>query len=137
MTQNLDKFVTKMHLLSLCVMHEGLPYPSSAFYAYNEKNSNLIIAGDSKTTHIKAIELCDKVAVTIALDTKIVGKIKGVQILGGMRKARKEEEKIYFKKYPYSLALKPEIWTIEINYAKFTDNTLGFGKKEIWVRDLT
>jgi uncharacterized protein YhbP (UPF0306 family) len=27
-----------------------------------------------------------------------------------------------------------EIWTIKINRIKYTDNTLGFGKKIIWER---
>ncbi|NLK66001.1 MAG: hypothetical protein GX282_00775 [Campylobacteraceae bacterium] len=135
MTQNLDKFVTKMHLLSLSVIHENAPYPSNAFYAYDKEGSNLIVAGESKTTHIKVLKENNRVAVTIALDTKIVGKVQGVQILGTMREANDSEKKIYFKRYPYALAMKPEIWTIEINYAKFTDNTLGFGNKEIWERE--
>lgn len=135
MTEKMDKFVEKMHLLSLSVIENNIPYQSSAFYAYDKNNSNLVVAGSSDTTHIKALKFCDKVAVCIALDTKIVGKIQGIQILGFMRKASKKEREIYFKKYPYAIALKPEIWTIVINWAKFTDNTLTFGKKEIWTRD--
>ena len=44
----------------------------------------------------------------------------------------KELKKLYFKAFPYALALSPKLWQIKVNYFKMTDNRLGFGKKIIW-----
>lgn len=65
----------------------------------------------------------------MALETKLIGKIQGVQFTGMFREATEVEKKAYFKRFPYALAMQPVLWGIEITYLKFTDNTLGFGKK--------
>jgi len=44
----------------------------------------------------------------------------------------KELENIYFKSFPYAVAMNPKPWQIKVNYFKMTDNKLGFGKKIIW-----
>lgn len=134
MSEKFDKFLKKMHLLSLAVLHENTPYSCSCFYAYDENLKIFVVACDSETTHIKAILANSGVSGTVALDTKIVGKIKGVQFKGVMKKANENESEIYFDKFPFAKAIKPELWSIEILWIKFTDNTLGFGKKIIWER---
>ncbi|MCD8212877.1 MAG: hypothetical protein LUC34_02290 [Campylobacter sp.] len=129
------KFINKMHLLSLCVIDEcGLPYPASCFYAFDELNLALIVAASSKTKHIKALKQNNNVAGTIALDTKIVGKIEGLQFRAKMIAADERERNLYFRRFFYAVAMKPEIWSIKLEWIKFTDNTLGFGKKIIWNR---
>lgn len=42
--------------------------------------------------------------------------------------------KDYFKKHPVALLMPGEIWALQVNQIKMTDNTLGFGKKIIWNR---
>ena len=129
------KFIKKMHLLSLSVIGEdGLPYPASCFYAFDERDLALIVAGSSDTSHIRALDRCCDVAGTIALDTKIVGKIEGVQFRAKMSVANDRERDLYFKRFFYALAMKPEIWALELSWIKFTSNTLGFGKKIVWTR---
>ena len=59
----------------------------------------------------------------------MVGKIQGVQFTGVFKAANEAEKKAYFKRFPYAIAMTPSLWSIEIGYLKFTDNTLGFGKK--------
>lgn len=132
MYEEIDKFVKKMHLLSFCVSFDNKPYCASAFYAYDEKNSSLIFASDEKTSHIQMALKNPILSGIIHLDTKIVGNIKGVQLLGEFKKANEEQKKIYFKRFPYALALKPSIWCMEISWAKFTNNKAIFGKKLIW-----
>ncbi|WP_170020732.1 hypothetical protein [Campylobacter sp. RM16190] len=134
MDERILKFISRMHLLSLAVISDAKPYAASCFYAFDRENFSLIVAGDDKTTHIKALEISSEVAGTIALDTKIVGNIKGVQFKGMMRRANESESKIYFKRFPYALAMRPEIFTIKLTWVKFTHNALGFGKKIEWNR---
>lgn len=123
-----------MHILSLCVCKNNLPYCASAFYAYDEINSVLIFAGDKKTNHIKIALENSNISGIIHLDTKIVGKIKGIQFLGKFKEADENQKKLYFKRFPYAAVLKPAIWCVEINWAKFTNNKAVFGKKMIWQR---
>ncbi|MEJ2373224.1 MAG: hypothetical protein P8Y16_05450, partial [Sulfurimonas sp.] len=69
----------------------------------------------------------------ILLETKEIGKIQGLQFRGIFRKNEdKELSKLYFKTFPYALALQPKLWIIDVDYFKLTDNRLGFGKKIIW-----
>ncbi|MGP1485990.1 MAG: hypothetical protein ACTTJC_07920 [Campylobacter sp.] len=133
MDDRIVKFLSQMHLLSLSVIFQNCPYAASCFYAFDSEKFLLIVAGSLDSVHTKA-GLDSEVAGTIALDTKIVGKIKGVQFKGRMVKADKESEKIYFKRFAYAALMKPEIFAIELKFVKFTCNTLGFGKKLIWTR---
>lgn len=122
-------FLKKHHLLTLATCNENVPYCASCFYAFDDQHATFIIATETKTRHGKEALDNTHVAGTIALETKIVGKIQGVQFTGLFRKASKEEEKRYLKRFPFAMAMQPSLWSIDIHYLKFTDNTLGFGKK--------
>lgn len=72
---------------------------------------------------------------TIHLETKEIGKIQGLQFEGEIKKASMKAKKAYLLSFPLSAALMPTLWEIEINYAKLTNNELGFGKKLVWQKD--
>ena len=133
MDERIVKFLKKMHLASVCAIDdEGRPYAFSAFYAFDELNLSLLLASSDETSHIKFLKNSKLVAGTVALDTKIVGKIEGVQFQGVMREASESEREIYFKRFLYAKAMDPKIWSISLEKLKFTSNTLGFGKKIFW-----
>ncbi|NCD11518.1 MAG: hypothetical protein EOL93_03120 [Epsilonproteobacteria bacterium] len=126
----ISAFIKKHHLLSLATSCNNQPYCASCFYAFIESVPALIIATDvQKTRHGKEALANEKVAGSIALETKIVGKIQGVQFTGIFQEATEKEKRAYLKRFPYALAMRPSLWSIHISYLKFTDNTLGFGKK--------
>lgn len=123
-------FLEKHHLLTLATSHDNIPYCASCFYAFIKERATFVIATDiTKTRHGKEVSANAHVAGTVALETKLVGKIQGVQFTGIFKEANEEERKVYFKRFPYALAMNPSLWSISITYLKFTDNTLGFGKK--------
>ena len=124
MDERIVKFLKKMHLASICVVDdEGQPYSFSAFYAFDSSDDS---------SHIKFLKNSKLVAGTVALDTKIVGKIEGVQFQGQMKEAKENEKEIYFKRFFYAKAMDPKIWCINLEKLKFTSNVLGFGKKIKW-----
>jgi hypothetical protein len=41
----------------------------------------------------------------------------------------------YHKKFPFALAKSGEVYTIQLESIKFTDNTKGFGTKVHWKRE--
>jgi len=133
MDERIVKFLKKMHLASVCTIDDdGQPYAFSAFYAFDEVNFSLLLASSDESSHVKFLKNSKLVAGTIALDTKIIGKIEGVQFQGAMSEASTSEQEIYFKRFFYAKAMNPKIWSISLENVKFTSNTLGFGKKIFW-----
>ena len=127
------EFIAQHHVMSLATTYQDELSVCSLFYAYSEEKNIFVLASSDDTTHIKHINYNPRVAGNILLETKSVGKIQGLQFRGVFKELEdKELKKLYFKAFPYALALNPKLWTIEINYFKMTDNRLGFGKKIIW-----
>lgn len=122
-------FINKHHLLTLATSCDNTPYCASCFFVFDKEAPCFIIATDEKTRHGREALLNPTVAGTIALETNMVGKIQGIQFSGIFRVATVGEKMTYFKRFPYALAMNPSLWSIDIGYIKFTDNTLGFGKK--------
>lgn len=76
------------------------------------------------------------VAGTVALETKTVGKIQGIQFAGEMIRADSpKQQELYFKAFPYARVMNPILWCIRMERCKMTDNRFGFGKKLIWKRE--
>jgi len=136
MDTNLKKiidFIKEHHVLTLATAVENEVSACSLFYAYDEESNSFIVASSEETQHIKNIEQNPKVAGNILFETKEVGKIQGVQFCGEFKGLHETKLKtLYFKTFPYALALAPKLWQIEVDFFKFTDNRLGFGKKLIW-----
>lgn len=129
----IDTFLQNHHVLSLATTYKDELSVCSLFYTYTKEENSFIVASETKTTHIQHIQQNQKVAGNIVLETKIVGKIQGVQFKGNFTELQDSElKKLYFKKFPYAKILSPKLWQIKIKYFKMTDNSLGFGKKLIW-----
>lgn len=136
MDEKIGKFISKHHLLSLATFGEFL-WCCSAFYAFDEDTGAFVIASDEQTVHIQNAKINIRVAGTIAQETKIVGKIQGIQFSGTISDVEdKREKELYLKRFPYALAMNPTLWKIELDTIKMTDNTLGFGKKLMWKREI-
>ena len=132
---SIQKFITKHHLLTLATCQHNQPYCATCFYAFDKHHISFVIATDEKTRHGREALENAHVSGTIALETKVIGKIQGIQFTGRYQKANEQEVKTYFKRFPYALAMNPSLWSIAIEYIKFTDNTLGFGTKLEYVKE--
>ena len=70
---------------------------------------------------------------------KTVALIRGVQFTGEIRRLGEEESAEprarYNRRFPVARVLSAPMWEIRLSELKFTDNTLGFGKKLHWTRD--
>ncbi|MDD3324427.1 MAG: pyridoxamine 5'-phosphate oxidase family protein [Sulfurospirillaceae bacterium] len=127
--KKIEDFIDEHHLLSLAVTDGEKPYCASCFFAFSKKDVVFIIASSNDTKHVKKALLNPHVAGTIALETSNIGEIRGIQFEGLFKKASKEEKQLYFKSFPYALAMLPTLWSIDVRHIKFTDNRLGFGTK--------
>lgn len=136
MIEKIEAFISRHHLLSLATMGERL-WCCSMFYAYDPQSVSFIVASDETTEHMNNVLQNPHIAGTVALETKTVGKIQGIQFSGVMSKAEKKGYDLYFKAFPYARIMNPILWRIRLDEIKMTDNTLGFGKKATWKRSFS
>jgi len=125
-------FIEEHHVMSLATYGNSLSV-CSLFYAYHKDSNSFVVASSDETQHIKDVKVNSSVAGNILLETKSVGKIQGLQFKGEFTLLEDDTlKKLYFKEFPYALALLPTLWKIEVEHFKYTDNRLGFGKKVVW-----
>jgi hypothetical protein len=136
MSSNLDKidtFLSQHHVLSLATCRDNQLSSCNLFYAFDIQSVSFVVASSEDTLHVEHIQENPIVAGTVVLETKTIGKIQGVQFRGKfIDLENKELKRLYFKAFPYAIAMNPKLWQIKIDYFKMTDNKLGFGKKIIW-----
>lgn len=134
MIEKIERFIDEHHLLSLATKGERL-WCCSMFYAYDPKTVSFIVASDETTEHMNNVAQNIHVAGTVALETKTVGKIQGIQFAGVMEACADTRKSLYFDAFPYARVMNPTLWVIRLDEVKMTDNTLGFGKKVTWKRE--
>ena len=131
--KKIAEFIEEHHVLSLATTFENEISVCSLFYAYSKEKNSFVVASSEQTTHIENVKQNNRVAGNILLETKTIGKIQGVQFQAEFFPLKDTELKeLYFKTFPYALALLPTLWEIKVSSFKMTDNRLGFGKKLIW-----
>ena len=95
-----------------------------------------VFSSDMDTKHAQDALINSYVAGSVVLETKIVGKIQGIQFNGNMYVPENElmtkAKKRYMKKYPFARLMETTLWVLKLHFIKLTDNRLSFGKKMIW-----
>lgn len=139
MDKKIIEFISEHHVLTLATAVKGQPYCCNLFYAFDQDSSSFVFTSSTSTRHGSEALENSHVAASIVLETKIVGKIEGLQITGRIYRPEGEQlksaKRLYLKKYPYAMVMDLELWILDVDFAKLTDNKLGFGKKIIWNRD--
>ncbi|MDD5570395.1 MAG: pyridoxamine 5'-phosphate oxidase family protein [Bacteroidales bacterium] len=129
-------FIKKHHVFTLATSRDNKPYCSTMFYVFLEKEQMFVFTSDNDTKHIEDILVNKNVAGAIALETSIIGKIQGIQFTGKIEKCEGDflnyAKKIYLKRFPVAVFAELNLWSINVDFIKLTDNRLGFGKKLIW-----
>ena len=133
MDERFIKFIKKHHVLTLATVNgEGMPYVANCFYAFDTKRKHFVFTSDLATRHGAEMAANSSVALSIVLETRIVGRVQGLQVTGRALRGDDEARKCYIKRFPYAAAADLELWMVEPTLMKLTDNTLGFGKKLVW-----
>jgi uncharacterized protein len=134
------KMIHRHHIFTLATSANNIPYCSTCFYAYDAETNLFIFTSENDTRHIADALKQPKVAGAIALETKIIGKIRGIQFTGEIKEISgnelKKHKKTYLNRFPYVAPFINDtpFWIIEPGFFKLTDNNLGFGKKIIWTK---
>lgn len=133
--KKIERFIARHHVLTLATATaQGAPYCCNCFYAYDKAAAAFIFTSDPATHHAEMMLSNARVAASIVLETRIVGKVQGLQITGYANRATEADRLTYLKSFPYAAVAELHLWRLEADFLKLTDNTLGFGKKLIWQR---
>lgn len=133
--KKIEEFIGRHHVLTLATSTtDGAPYCCNCFFAYDKDSVAFIFTTDPATHHGEMMKTNSRVAASVVLETRTVGKIQGLQITGEVKPAIDGDKLLYIKSFPYAIVADLHLWRLEADYLKLTDNTLGFGKKLVWQR---
>jgi len=81
--QRIVKFIGRHHVMTIAsAATECGPYCANLFYAYIPERNLFVFTSDDRTRHYREMYLNGRVAATIVLETRTVGQVQGLQILG-------------------------------------------------------
>lgn len=103
------RFIGRHHVLTLATVAGEQPYCSHAFYAYDPERNLLVFAADKTTRHAEEMQANRQVALGIALESKAVGKLQGLQLCGTVREADEEARKTYIRRFPFAALAEPDV----------------------------
>lgn len=137
MDERIVEFISGQKVATVCgVDVENNPYCFSCFYAFDKDRQLLYFKSGSSAHHSEILLENPVVAGTINPDKLNQLAIKGIQFTGKVLPATDElcidAASVYHKRFPFALAMPGEVWTIQLEVIKMTDNTLSFGKKIHW-----
>lgn len=140
MNKIISTFIANQQVASVCVIDtDGKPYCFSCFYSYDDSESFLIFKSSLDTYHGPLLQESAAVAGTILPSKFNFLAIRGLQFEGTIlletNEATTHAKTLYYKQHPMSIAMKGQIWIIQLEHLKLTDNTKGFGKKFVWQRN--
>jgi len=136
MDESIVAFLKSQTAVTLATSSDNIPCCAICFFAYSEKYNALIFKSNKETMHIvQAIEN-KELSGSVLPDKLDATRIKGIQFCGVFFEPEgsvlNDIQKTYYKKFPLALAVKGNMFAVELTSLKFTDNTLGFGKKLFW-----
>jgi len=175
MDKRISRFLRRHHVLTLSSVSDAGSWTAHVFYAYMPDHNALVFTTDPGTRHGREMFEYPTVSGGIVLETKVVGRIRGIQLTGKTKRLGDEETRdqrpeterqgdqetrdqrpetvrlgdqetkrlithhsslvTYLKRFPYAVATKLDLWVLEMEYVKMTDNRLGFGTKLEWRRE--
>ena len=135
------KFLRRHHVMTLATCRDNRPWCCQCFYVYIDRLCGLAFTSDATTRHIAEALQQPHIAGSIALESKIVGILQGIQLEGTLTEPDgellKEIKTAYMKRFPFALLMDTKLWFLELSSMKMTDNRLGFGKKLYWKREFS
>jgi uncharacterized protein YhbP (UPF0306 family) len=130
------KFFLKHHVLTIATTVDNEPWCATCFYVYLEEENALVFTSDLKTRHGKEFLKNVLVAGTVALETLVIGKIRGIQFQGTISEPLGEmtakAKSAYLRRFPVAMLMETHLWIVKLSFIKYTDNRFGFGNKLVW-----
>ncbi|MGV0820176.1 pyridoxamine 5'-phosphate oxidase family protein [Martelella sp. AMO21009] len=135
-SDTIDVFLLGHHVMSVALCDSNGPWAASVFYVTDLDRRRLMFFTSETTRHGAALLANGKMAATVAGQERDVGKLCGLQIEGDAAMLKKAEAQkgiaLFRTAFPEITDNKATLWAFRPNLIKLTDNTKGFGHKEVW-----
>ena len=132
------RFIGRHHLMMLATQGGEGVHAASLFYAWEPESCRFIFTSAPETLHARHFTADPRVAAAIAPETSRIGRIRGVQLRGRVSRPEAGEqealERLFRRRFPFAALMSLDLWVLEPEWIKYTDNTLGFGTKSVWER---
>ena len=137
MNERIIAFIEGQKAATICCVDENNQlFCFSCFYVFDRAKKCFYFKSSVNTQHGPLLLKSPRVAGTIQPDKLNLLAIKGVQFHGVIIDRNdplaSDAISLYHKKYPFALTMQGEVWTVQLQQIKMTDNTLNFGKKLTW-----
>jgi Uncharacterized protein conserved in bacteria len=135
----ISEYISENHVISFCCFAEDDIWAANSFYIFNKDDVCFYLMSDPNTRHGRLAIANPVVAGTINEQPSNILSIKGLQYKGVMALLADGVERqlayqTYTQRFPVAKIKSLPLWKIEIQEMKFTNNSLGFGKKISWER---
>jgi len=137
MDKKIVDYIQDNRIATLCCTDENnAPYCFNCFYAFDTENALLFFKSSLQTYHAQLLLQNTHIAGSILPERIEMLSLKGLQLTGTIIYEDFPEninpEMYYHKRFPLALAKTGEVWCIQLETIKMTDNTPVFGKKLLW-----
>jgi len=82
MSPRITRFLRQHHVLTLCTTSDQGSWCAHVFYAWMPEENALVFTSGPETRHAREMLANPRVSGGIVLETKVVGRIGGVQVTG-------------------------------------------------------
>lgn len=142
--ERIVRFIGRHRVMTLAAGSEGRLWCCNLFYAFlppgtlGFEGGAFVFTSPATTEHASLFVKEPRVAGTVVLEAKTVGRLQGLQFQGTVCRADASAEwsaaarGAYLKRFPFAAVILSDLWLLRISRFKFTDNTLGFGTKLLW-----
>jgi len=140
MDKRIIEFISQQKTASVCCLDENNnPYCFSVFFVFDKDRERLYFKSSSSSSHVRYLLLNKEIAGTILPDKLNLLAIQGIQFTGSICPGESIHfaARAYHKKIPFALAMPGDVWAIQLKTIKLTDNTIGIGKKILWIKERT
>ena len=139
--RNITHFLSRNHVVSLATHspESGL-WSACCFYVFDEVHARLIVLTSRQTRHGSNMAASSHISGTIAGQPDSITKISGIQFQARAVCLENEAERqaaaaLFYRIHPVARAMKSDVWMLELDFIKFTDNKLIFAQKTHWSRE--
>ena len=132
------RFFRRHHVLTIATSVNNEPWCANCFYVYLKDENAIVFTTDKNTRHGQEFIKNSMVSGSVVLETRIIGKIRGIQFQGIASepdgKLLEAANHAYLRRFPVAVLMETHLWIVHLTHIKMTDNRLGFGKKIIWTK---
>jgi uncharacterized protein YhbP (UPF0306 family) len=137
MEKRIVDFIQGNKIVTICCTDgNNRPYCFQCFYAFEQKNCLLFFKSSSQTFHANLLSKNANIAGSILPEKMEFLALKGIQVTGTVLyneiPGDINPQLYYHKKFPLALSKPGDVWCIQLEMIKMTDNTHVFGKKLMW-----